>query len=170
MGFKKSELLEEIKHTRIDFPNGKFLDIDFRVRAMPYGKKAKLLETAFGAQGMSKRLTAIGKDLENRSLGEVERERLEAEQGTIRKTLAQFMHPLVDYLGGTSSRPPAIAAWDLLGDNDEPLPVTREEIEDLDEETISFIAWQLLGATDVGEAKGASSEPSSPSAASGAPV
>lgn len=173
---KKSELLEEIRHKRIEFegpdgkPNGKTLDIDYRVKAMPYGKKRRLMENAVNIQGSIKRLQAIGKALENKSLSEVEQERFEEERKSIMQQIGGFNEPLVEYLAGNERRRPAIVSWDLLADDDSMIPITREEIEDLDEETISFIAWQLLSGTDSGEAQGTSSRPSSPSEASGAPV
>lgn len=162
MGFKKSELLEEIKSKRIDFADGKFLLIDYRVRAMPYKKRKMLIDGALSVQSNLKRMKSIQKELENKSLSEVERERKEAEVTEISRQINNYNAPLVDYLGGTEDkkRPPAIVKWDLLDDNDQPLPVTREEIEDFDEETLSFLAWQLLGGADVGEANGTPSQQS----------
>lgn len=151
MGFKKSELLEEIAHKRIDFSGDRFLELDFRKRAMPYGKKKALIDSALSIQSSSKRINVIKKELENKSLSDVERERLEAESNQIAAQINNMLTPLVDYLAGTERRPPAIVKWDLMGDDDQPLPINREEIEDLDDQTISFIAWQLLNASDVGE-------------------
>lgn len=176
---KKSELLEEIRHKRIEFkgpddkPNGKSLNVDYRVKAMPYGKKRRLMENAMNIQGSVKRLQVISKELENKSLSDVQRERLEEEQKTLMQQISGFNEPLVEYLAGNERRQPAIVHWDLMADDDTMIPITREEIEDLDEETISFIAWQLLSGADSGEAQGASStssEQSLPSEASGAPV
>lgn len=176
MAIKKRELLEEIAHKRIDFlgpdgkPDGRFLDIDYRRRAMPYGKKKALMDSALGIQGSVKRIETINKKLENKSLSDVERERFEAERHAILVEVNQLTEPLVDYLGGIENqgpdgqtvvvRPPAIVNWDLLGDDDQPVPINRAEIEDLDEATLSFIAWQLLNGADVGEAKGTNSQQS----------
>lgn len=172
---KKSELLEEVRHKKIEFqgpdgkPNGKCLDIDYRVKAMPYGKKRRLMENALSIQGRAKRLQAIAKLLDNKSASEVERERLETERSEIMQQIGTFNEPLVEYLAGNERRQPAIVKWDLMADDETMIPITREEIEDLDEETISFIAWQLLSGADSGEA-GTPSLPSSPSEASGVPA
>jgi len=176
---KKSELLEEVRHKKIEFqgpdgkPNGKSLNVDYRVKAMPYGKKRKLMENAMSIQGQSKRITAIGKLLENKSNSQVETERLEAERGEIMRQISEFNEPLVDYLAGNDRRLPALVTWDLQNDDESVIPITREEIEDLDEETISFVAWQLLSGANPGEAQGVpatSSEQSSISEPSGAPA
>lgn len=172
---KKSELLEEVRHKKIEFqgpdgkPNGKSLNVDYRVKAMPYGKKRRLMENAISIQGQSKRIAAIGKLLENKSNGQVETERLEAERGEIMRQISEFNEPLVDYLAGNDRRLPALVSWDLQNDDESVIPITREEIEDLDEETLSFIAWQLLSGADQGEA-GTLSRPSSPSTESGVPA
>jgi hypothetical protein len=172
---KKSELLDEVRHKRIEFetdgkPNGKTLDIDYRVKAMPYGKKRRLMENALNIQGSVKRLQAVGKALENKSLSEVEQERFEEERKTIMQQISGFNEPLVEYLAGNERRLPALVNWDLLADDESVIPINREEIEDLDEETISFIAWQLLSGTDSGEATGTRLEQSSPSEPSGVPA
>src|SRR4026208_1789400 len=107
---KKSELLDEIRHKSINFvgpdgkPNGKSLNVDYRVKAMPYGKKQKLLENALSVQGWVKRVQAIGKLQENKSASEVEKERLEAEKNELTRQIAAFNSPLVDYLAGNDRR------------------------------------------------------------------
>lgn len=174
MGFDKSELLEEIKSKRIDFPSGQFLLIDYRARVMPYRKRKLLMDSVLNIQSSGKRLKSIQKELENKSLGEVNRERLEDEIVGIMRMANEASGPLVDYLGGSKPdearpRPPAIVKWDLTN-NGAVVPVNREEIEDLDPETLSFIAWELLNAGDVGEAKGTPSAPLLPSEATGVPV
>jgi hypothetical protein len=156
LGFKKSDLLDETVSKRIDFPDGKFLLIDYRKRVMPYGKKKALIDNALNIQANIKRLASIAKELENKSLSDVERERNEAESHSITSQINNWSVPLVDYLAGKDKRPPAIVKWDLTGEDDQPLPITRDEIEDLDEQTISFIAWQLLNASDAGEESKAS--------------
>lgn len=157
MGFRRQELLEIIKTKRIEFPGSdgkpsdKFLDIDYRVKAMSHGRKKPLMDNVFSIQSSAVRAKKLSKDLENKSLSEVERERLQGEVGEIAHQIQSLVEPLVDYLAGTDKSPAAIVKWDLLDDFDAPLPITREVITDLDEETISTIAWALLGDTSVGE-------------------
>jgi len=157
MGFDVTDLREE-KNKRITFPNGKYLDIGYRIKAMPYSKKKVLMDNVFALQGNAQRAKRLTKDLENQSLSDVERERNQSELAHIAETAHALTEPLVDYLVGTAKRPGALISWDLT-DNGEPVAITRESITELlDEETITFIAWQLFGDNEVGKQNGSGSQ------------
>lgn len=156
MAIERQELLEIIKRKRIDFATGGFLDIDYRIKSMPYGKKKVLMDNVYSIQASSKRIRHLQKELEAPNLSEVERERAQDEVAQIMARVQSLVPPIVDYLVGSEDgkQKPAIVKWDFL-DNGVPIPITRDSFNELlDEETISFIGWQLLGDTSVGEVKG----------------
>jgi hypothetical protein len=178
MGFKRSEyILQETKTKRIYFgdqkadykygeaDNRRFLDITYRIHAMSHGRKQRLMSNVFSIQEKAKRIKEIQKVLEDKNRPAQDREAAQDETSRIMQDVQLLIPPLVDYLGGTPDsdppRPPAIVSWDLLGDDNQPLAITRFEIEELDEEAISKIAWELLGDSSPGESNALGSSPQS---------
>jgi hypothetical protein len=158
MGFKKSELYQETLPFTITFPHGGVLNCEKRMKTMPYGQIKQLGAMARDTENKTSRIRQIDKELSNRSLSEVTRERLEKEKTELNASMADSVGPLVDYLVGTDLQMPALVKWDLTDDDDIVLPLNREQMESLDPETISIIAADTIQAGRVGEANGQPSQ------------
>lgn len=135
-----------------------FLDIEYRLHAMSHGRKKSLMSNVFSIQDKAKRIKGIQRTLEDANRPEQDREAAQSEMSRIMQDVQLLIPPLADYLGGIPDndppRPPAIVRWDLLDDQGQPMPITRDVINELDEEMISKIAWELLGDSSPGEAQG----------------
>lgn len=79
-------------------------------------------------------------------------ETLNAELQSINGQVKDYIEPFANFLIPSDDSPRKVLLnWDLLDENDEAIPATREELEDLPDEVIVFIAGQLLSEGETGE-------------------
>jgi hypothetical protein len=160
--FYKSKTAEK----EIVFDDGEKLVVQFATIKQPYRWKKDLLgmiqesqKLVKDAGQLNKRIGAKRAELEasedeGRKVGlQTAISALETELKAVNEQVKDYTAPFADYLILEDNSPRRVLlGWDLV-DGDEAVECNREQLEDLPDEVIVFIAGQLLSEGEVGESK-----------------
>jgi hypothetical protein len=133
------------------------LELEYRRTGNTYGKVKPLWEQSSEGVRKTARAAKIKKELENKSLSDVERERLQAEASELDGSVIPTVVAMLDWLAPTDEnevRP--VVDWEFYADkaHTQKIPFTRAALEsELEPAEIIALAHHILGALNAGESK-----------------
>jgi hypothetical protein len=130
MPIKDTARATETGTVNVVFAPGTDLDVTFRRNAFPYKKQKALNDISRDVQQKGRRAKQIAKQLEDKSLSEVDRERLEAEAEQINSTGFTQVEELLTALAGDNGKPGLLIQWDWFIDDEmtQRVPITTEDL------------------------------------------